>query len=62
MYSTKIDILCINKTKLDSTIGDHEVCLPGFELVRRDRIINGRNGGGVCIYIRCNLNLKNVIT
>ena len=30
MYSTKIDILCINETKLDSTIGDHEVCLPGL--------------------------------
>ena len=58
MYSTKIDILCINETKLDSTIGDHEVCLPGFELVRRDRIVNDRNGGGVCIYIRCNLNFK----
>ena len=32
--------------------------MSGFELVRRDRIINGRNGGGVCIYIRCNLNFK----
>ena len=34
------------------------VHLSGFELVTRDRIINGRNGGGVCIYIRCNLNFK----
>ena len=33
-----------------------EVCLPGFELVRRDRFVNGRRGGGVCIYIRSNLN------
>ena len=30
--STEIDILCINETKLDQTIGDHEVCLPGFVL------------------------------
>ena len=58
MSSTKIDILCINETKLDSTINYHEVYLPGFELVRRDRIKNGRNGGGVCIYIRSNLNFQ----
>ena len=53
-----IDILCINETKLHSAISDQEVCLPGFELVRRDRNINGRNGGGVCIHIRCNLNFQ----
>ena len=58
MDSTKIYTLCINETKLGSTINDHEVCLPGFELVRRDRNINGRNGGGVCIYIRSNLNFQ----
>jgi hypothetical protein len=51
-------ILCVNETKLDSTINDHEVCFLGFELVRRDRIKNGRNGGGVCIYIRSNLNFQ----
>jgi exonuclease III len=56
--STKIDILCINETKLDSTITDQEVCLPGFEIVRRDRSVNGRYGGGVCIYIRSNINYK----
>ena len=32
--------------------------MPGFELVRRDRNINGRNGGGDCIYIRSNLNFQ----
>ena len=35
--SRKIDILCINETKLDHTINDQEVSLPGFEIVRRDR-------------------------
>ena len=53
---SKIDILCINETKLDSMVGDGEVCLPGFEIVRRDRKINGRKGGGICIYIRSNIN------
>ena len=56
--STEIDILCINETKLDETISDHEVCLPGFDIVRRDRSVNGRHGGGVCVYIQSSLNYK----
>lgn len=32
--------------------------MPGFELVRKDRKVNGRNGGGVCIYLRTNLNYR----
>jgi len=58
MSNSKIDILSINETKLDSTIDDSEVYLPGFEITRKDRKTNGRNGGGVCIYVRCNLNYK----
>ena len=34
------------------------VCLPGFDIVRRDRSVNGRHGGGVCIYIQSSLNYK----
>ena len=49
---SKIEILAINETKLDSSIGDSEISLPGFEVVRRDRPMDGRCGGGVCIY-RC---------
>ena len=56
--STKIDIICVNATKLDQTIAGHEICLPGYEIARRDRSINGRHGGGVCIYIRSNFNYK----
>ena len=56
--SNKIDILCINETKLDLTISDQEVCLPGFEIIRRDRKVNGRKGGGVCLYVRSNINYK----
>jgi hypothetical protein len=51
----KIDIMCINETKLDSSVvNDHEFCLPGYEIIRRDRSVNGRNGGGICIYVRAN--------
>ena len=39
-----IDILAINKTKLDSTIKDNEVHLSGCDIVCKDRE-NGRNGG-----------------
>ena len=52
----KIDILALNETKLDSTILDNEISLPGFDVIRKDRTINGRNGGGVCLYIRNCLN------
>ena len=40
--SIEIDILCINETKLDHTIGDHEVCLPAFDVVRGDRCEEGQ--------------------
>ncbi len=39
-----IDVLAINETRLESTIGDNEVHIPGYEIVRRDRNSNGRFG------------------
>ena len=48
MSSSKVDILVINESKLDSTVHNNEVYLPGFELVRKDRKIHGRNGGEQC--------------
>ena len=32
--------------------------MPGFEVVRKDRSVNGRSGGGVCIYLRSNINYQ----
>jgi exonuclease III len=58
MNETDIDIISINETKLASSIKDNEVYIPGYEIVRKDRKINGRHGGGVYIYIRCNINYK----
>ena len=58
MEDSKIDILAINESKLDDTINDDELYLPGFEIVRKDRMLNGRNGGGVCLYLRSNLNYR----
>ena len=42
MSSSKVDILQINESKLDSTVHDDEVYIPGFEIVRKDRKINER--------------------
>ena len=58
MSSSKVDILHINESKLDSTVCDDEVYIPGFEIVRKDRKISGRNGSGVCTYVRTNLNYR----
>ena len=39
MSNNKVDILCINETKLDSSINDNKVHIPNFEIIRRDRRI-----------------------
>jgi len=53
-----IDILALNETKLDATIKDDEVHLPGYDVVRKGHESNGRNGGGVCIHVRSNINFQ----
>ena len=52
VHDSNIDVLTINETKLDATVSDNDIHIPGYEVIRKDRNINGRNGGGVCIYIR----------
>ena len=58
LLDSKIDVLAINETKIDSSVNDNEIHLPGFEVVRKDRSVNGRSGGGVCIYLRNNINYQ----
>ena len=53
-----IDILAVSETKLDPTIKDSEVHLPGYDVVRKDRESKGRNGGGVYIFVRSNINFQ----
>ncbi len=52
LLSNKIGLMIIN------SINDNEVHIPNFEIIRRDRRTNGRHGGGICIYIRSNINYK----
>ena len=58
LANNEIDVLAINETRLDATISDYEVHIHGYEIVRRDRRLNGRLGGGVCIYIRNSINFS----
>ena len=44
-----LDVLSINETRLDEGILNSEICIPGYEIVRRGR---NKNGGGVCFYIK----------
>ena len=55
MSSSEIDILAINETNLNFSVDNNEVHLQVFEILRKHRKTNGRNGGGVCIYLRSNL-------
>ena len=45
----------IFKCALQVTIKVH---LPGYEVVCKDHENNGRHGGGVCIYVRSNINFQ----
>ena len=51
-----MDVLAINETRLDPTISDRLVSIEGYDMLRADR---NRNGGGVCMYIRCHVNYEN---
>ena len=49
-YDNVNNAVPVNETRLDSTISDNEMHVPSYEIVRRDRNVNGRLGGGVCFY------------
>ena len=53
MLPKTVDILAINETRLDSSIQNGEVSIPGYTLERKDR---HRNGGGVALYTRNSIN------
>ena len=55
---TRTDVLALDETKLDQSVKDNELYIPGYEIAKKRRTHNSRNGGGVCIYIRSNLNFR----
>ena len=52
LINSPLEVLAINESKLDDTISDTEVYIPGYVIIRKDR---SRSGGGVALYIRENL-------
>ena len=54
LQNNSLGLLAIYETRLNETIADNEVSISGYNIVRRDRSLNGRNGGGVCFYVRSN--------
>ena len=55
LADTPVDVLSINETRLDDSVKDSDVYIPGYEIIRRDRETNGRFGGGVCFFVRSNI-------
>ena len=58
LINSLLEVLAINESKLDDTISDTEVYIPGYIIIRKDR---SRSGGGVALYIRENLSYTNRI-
>ena len=52
---TKVAIIRIRESKLDNTVSDLKVNLPGYDILRCDR---NRNGGGVVCFIRKDLHFN----
>ena len=53
-----LEVLAINESKLDGTISDTEVYIPGYIIIRKDR---SRSGGCVALYVRENVSYTNRI-
>ena len=54
-----VAVLCLTESKLDSTIPNNILKINGyFDPIRRDRVVNGRYGGGCLIYIADTLTYK----
>ena len=58
LINSPLEVLAINESKLDDTISDTEVYIPGCIIIRKDR---SRSGGDVALYIRENLSYTNRI-
>ena len=55
LLNKPVDVFTINETRLDESIGNVEVNIQGYKLWRKDRC---RYGGGVAIYTRDTLNVR----
>lgn len=58
LTNNDIHILALNETRLDSSIGDNEIHVPHYNVIRNDR---DRRGGGIVIYIHDNVVYEEII-
>ena len=57
-----INVLILSESKLDESIPNNLLTIPGYhEPLRHDRAQNGRHGGGVLMYIANNLTFQHRI-
>jgi hypothetical protein len=56
LHLNLFDIVCLNETKLDSTIPDSFIKNPSYRIIRRDRV---RNGGGIMVIVKKHLLISN---
>ena len=56
MYdNTSNRCLCISETWLHAQLGDKEVSVEGYNIIRKDR--TNKIGGGVCVYVKSSLTI-----
>ena len=48
-------LIGFSETRLDKSFSDEDVEIPDFEIIRKDR---NRNGGGVCAFLRSDINYR----
>ena len=53
--SRETDVVCLNETKIDSTVSDGDIKIPGYNSYGQDRTLHG---GGTLIYAADYLNSK----
>ena len=47
LFDNPLDISSINEMRLDDSVSDDDVYMPGYDIIRRDCEHNGRFGGGL---------------
>ena len=55
LENNRLDILAIDETKIDNTISDNEISIPGYHHIRKDR---STHCGGVLLYARESLSFS----
>ena len=63
MNRNDIDICIVSETHLKAEIPDTVVCIPNYNILRRDRDYSGRDlraKGGIAIYVRENLDVVDI--